>query len=90
MEKENGGRGRDNGENGVEERGLGVLFFFFKQKTAYEIVSRDWSSDVCSSDLSKIFLSRMLNSIISLNPIEPLHLSKGLSLVRARDRKSVV
>src|SRR5690606_40554328 len=25
--------------------------FFFKQKTAYEI-SRDWSSDVCSSDLS--------------------------------------
>ena len=23
----------------------------FKQKTAYEIVSRDWSSDVCSSDL---------------------------------------
>ena len=26
-------------------------FFFFKQKTAYEISSRDWSSDVCSSDL---------------------------------------
>ena len=29
-----------------------VYFFFFKQKTAYEIVSRDWSSDVCSSDLN--------------------------------------
>ena len=28
-------------------------FFFFKQKTAYEIVSRDWSSDVCSSDLCR-------------------------------------
>src|SRR5918992_2086254 len=28
-----------------------AFFFFFKQKTAYEIVSRDWSSDVCSSDL---------------------------------------
>src|SRR5213075_688272 len=27
------------------------LFFFFKQKTAYEITRRDWSSDVCSSDL---------------------------------------
>src|SRR5213593_278519 len=27
------------------------LFFFFKQKTAYEMVSCDWSSDVCSSDL---------------------------------------
>src|SRR5213075_3263454 len=25
--------------------------FFFKQKTAYEITRRDWSSDVCSSDL---------------------------------------
>ena len=28
-----------------------VLFFFFKQKTAYEIYQCDWSSDVCSSDL---------------------------------------
>src|SRR5213075_3287736 len=28
-----------------------VFFFFFKQKTAYEISRRDWSSDVCSSDL---------------------------------------
>src|SRR6186997_3513315 len=28
-----------------------VLFFFFKQKTAYEITTGDWSSDVCSSDL---------------------------------------
>jgi len=27
------------------------FFFFFKQKTAYEIQIRDWSSDVCSSDL---------------------------------------
>src|ERR1043165_3829211 len=28
-----------------------IFFFFFKQKTAYEIRPRDWSSDVCSSDL---------------------------------------
>ena len=28
------------------------VFFFFKQKTAYEIKECDWSSDVCSSDLS--------------------------------------
>src|SRR6059058_114509 len=27
------------------------LFFFFKQKTAYDLSLRDWSSDVCSSDL---------------------------------------
>src|SRR3546814_3248458 len=26
-------------------------FFFFKQKTAYDILISDWSSDVCSSDL---------------------------------------
>src|SRR5213076_3578848 len=30
---------------------LFVFFFFFKQKTAYEMVGSDWSSDVCSSDL---------------------------------------
>src|SRR3546814_7315013 len=30
---------------------LEFLFFFFKQKTAYEMRISDWSSDVCSSDL---------------------------------------
>src|SRR3546814_1045437 len=30
---------------------LCCLFFFFKQKTAYEMRISDWSSDVCSSDL---------------------------------------
>src|SRR3546814_2817527 len=29
-----------------------LLFFFFKQKTAYELRISDWSSDVCSSDLA--------------------------------------
>src|SRR3546814_2454400 len=29
-----------------------VVFFFFKQKTAYEMRISGWSSDVCSSDLS--------------------------------------
>ena len=28
-----------------------IIFFFFKQKTAYEVYQYDWSSDVCSSDL---------------------------------------
>src|SRR3546814_10104145 len=31
---------------------LQFFFFFFKQKTAYEMRISDWSSDVCSSDLS--------------------------------------
>src|SRR3546814_12677539 len=30
---------------------LSYFFFFFKQKTAYEMRISDWSSDVCSSDL---------------------------------------
>src|SRR3546814_3530083 len=31
---------------------LVIFFFFFKQKTAYEMRISDWSSDVCSSDLT--------------------------------------
>src|SRR3546814_5746166 len=34
-----------------------LCFFFFKQKTAYEMRISDWSSDVCSSDL---FLKRQV------------------------------
>src|SRR3546814_1293106 len=30
-----------------------ICFFFFKQKTAYEMRISDWSSDVCSSDLPR-------------------------------------
>src|SRR3546814_5272533 len=35
-----------------------LFFFFFKQKTAYEMRISDWSSDVCSSDLSKLVLRK--------------------------------
>src|SRR3546814_7368203 len=31
-----------------------MMFFFFKQKTAYEMRISDWSSDVCSSDLDDL------------------------------------
>src|SRR3546814_3100128 len=34
-----------------------VIVFFFKQKTAYEMRISDWSSDVCSSDLSDAAMS---------------------------------
>src|SRR3546814_17368869 len=34
-----------------------AMFFFFKQKTAYEMRISDWSSDVCSSDLTGIPVS---------------------------------
>src|SRR5213076_254725 len=42
-----------------------VFFFFFKQKTAYEMVGSDWSSDVCSSDLPEVPRAQMLD----LSPI---------------------
>src|SRR3546814_1122088 len=32
---------------------MSLVFFFFKQKTAYEMRISDWSSDVCSSDLTQ-------------------------------------
>src|SRR3546814_3449588 len=35
-----------------------IVFFFFKQKTAYEMRISDWSSDVCSSDLGVNILYR--------------------------------
>src|SRR3546814_3020580 len=34
-----------------------LFFFFFKQKTAYEMRISDWSSDVCSSDLNRSLLA---------------------------------
>src|SRR6188508_2059928 len=37
--------------DGREDPSPTNVFFFFKQKTAYEMAQCDWSSDVCSSDL---------------------------------------
>src|SRR3546814_9321945 len=39
-------------------------FFFFKQKTAYDMLISDWSSDVCSSDLIAIGV----DAPVSLDP----------------------
>src|SRR3546814_16301357 len=45
----------------VVDGGLVVLlFFFFKQKTAYEMRISDWSSDVCSSDLDRLSQQTLL------------------------------
>src|SRR3546814_8480297 len=41
-----------------------VLFFFFKQKTAYEVRISDWSSDVCSSDLREDHRLTVLKSTV--------------------------
>src|SRR3546814_15567249 len=47
------------------------MFFFFKQKTAYEMRISDWSSDVCSSDLpllSTFWISKPRNVVARLVP----------------------
>ena len=41
-------------------------FFFFKQKTAYEIYQCDWSSDVCSSDLLLELRHSLFDNLISV------------------------
>src|SRR3546814_19143724 len=38
-------------------------FFFFKQKTAYEMRISDWSSDVCSSDLIRTLVKKVENAV---------------------------
>src|SRR3546814_3999519 len=43
-----------------------MFFFFFKQKTAYEMRISDWSSDVCSSDLG--FALRPLELVFEQRP----------------------
>src|SRR3546814_4243915 len=54
------------------------VFFFFKQKTAYEMRISDWSSDVCSSDLLYTWRKQLLRGAmagfvpVELTPAEPL------------------
>src|SRR3546814_6660373 len=44
-----------------------MFFFFFKQKTAYEMRISDWSSDVCSSDLIHQLSTRKHGPFIAVN-----------------------
>src|SRR5213079_940130 len=54
------------------------FFFFFKQKTAYEITTGDWSSDVCSSDLTTH--ATITNTLVELSGIG-IHCTRGTSSV---------
>src|SRR3546814_3645656 len=56
------------------------VFFFFKQKTAYEMRISDWSSDVCSSDLHQSGLrhhgarrGRLMEKLLLPAFAEPVH-----------------
>src|SRR3546814_15851432 len=66
-----------------------LAVFFFKQKTAYEMRISDWSSDVCSSDLSKQgegLLALELNENGKQKVIDTTTKNPNMRL----DRKSVV
>src|SRR3546814_7775298 len=55
----------------------GVYFFFFKQKTAYEMRISDWSSDVCSSDLDAIMAALRSGKILAPIEHDPGHRQDG-------------
>src|SRR3546814_1767655 len=48
--------------------GIMCVFFFFKQKTAYEMRISDWSSDVCSSDLTTLEFKSIVRRLRAVRP----------------------
>src|SRR3546814_1329412 len=69
--------------------------FFFKQKTAYEMRISDWSSDVCSSDLSLCQVARLFHErhgkvvTVTRHTANPLRAHADLSLlVSAHDERA--
>src|SRR3546814_8565062 len=83
---------------------LCIFFFFFKQKTAYEMRISDWSSDVCSSDLRPLLAPATLDAafnwfeegkrtplIIKSNRLSRVHrpVLLDLIIVPVRDGKQV-
>src|SRR3546814_14233822 len=54
------------------------IFFFFKQKTAYEVRISDWSSDVCSADLNRPVLLQFRRKGERHRPVEPDRIRVGI------------
>src|SRR3546814_1311897 len=48
------------------------VFFFFKQKTAYEMRISDWSSDVCSSDLQMRYIRELFPAMVGYMVLLPV------------------
>src|SRR3546814_10677888 len=59
-----------------------LIFFFFKQKTAYEMRISDWSSDVCSSDLTDEILERA--AFLGRRHLELMEVGRGRGLGQGR------
>src|SRR3546814_1258973 len=71
-----------------------ICFFFFKQKTAYEMRISDWSSDVCSSDLTfssldvlKTLLPRMADGGFALKAPVAYRVEADPARVEAFERR---
>ena len=62
-----------------------IMFFFFKQKTAYEIYQCDWSSDVCSSDLTKQLEIPKYSRLVPLSEIKDEKNDYNLNIPRYID-----
>src|SRR3546814_3869248 len=67
-----------------------VFFFFFKQKTAYEMRISDWSSDVCSSDLVQVDeveapAELLAATVLAHEPIKPALQATGQVEIGAVD-----
>src|SRR3546814_1336013 len=61
------------------------FFFFFKQKTAYEMRISDWSSDVCSSDLQTLRLAAGIDQRTPHGGVVP---DQRTILLERRDRNN--
>ena len=73
-----------------EELGVIAIFFFFKQKTAYEMCGRDWSSDVCSSDLTlsaRHAAEAILSDLTSTSTSPRTAMHGGMSTARSEERR---
>src|SRR5690606_39769174 len=53
-----------------------IFFFFFSSRRRHTRFSRDWSSDVCSSDLTRVFKNIYAFSSFKNNNIFRLHVEK--------------
>src|SRR3546814_7189834 len=62
-------------------------FFFFKQKTAYEMRISDWSSDVCSSDLLELYVLRFEKEKMTLRV--PTNKAEGVGMRKLSSDKTL-
>src|SRR3546814_9736685 len=71
-----------------------LFFFFFKQKTAYEMRISDWSSDVCSSDLQEVRRVLIARGVVVFKELhlgdeQQLQLSRLMGTLREEGEKGI-